>query len=575
MKRETAWSQLDKPWDLIIAGGGITGAGILREATRLGLRALLVEQRDYAWGTSSRSSKLVHGGLRYLRQGRVGLTYASVKERDNLLAAGQGLVQPLGFLWATYEGSRPGRWLFEVGLSLYDLLAWQWSHTYHDVEQFRMLAPHLRRRQLQGGFAYADAQTDDARLVLRLLQEAVAAGGMALNYAKVTGLLRDEGGVSGVVVTDQVTGDTREIRGRAVVSATGAWADELRAEIGAPARLRPLRGSHLIFPAWRLPVAQAVSFGHPHDNRPVFIIPWEGVTIVGTTDVDHRDKLDAEPSISPEETAYLMAAVESAFPQLGVTLSDVQASFAGVRPVVGTGAAPSQESREHVVWAEDGLLTVTGGKLTTFRRIARDALERLRPSLPGMAPWQDDAPVLDPLPEPALLPGNGLAGEAAERLWGRYGALARQVVEAAQPGELEPAGDTTTLWAELRWAARAEQVVHLDDLLLRRVRIGLLLPEGGAAYAGRFRALCQQELGWDEARWRQEWASYHELWHCYYAPPDPACVPDWQPLTISRRAQPDARSALSFRRVVPASAGVLILLVALFVFLRRRGDRRG
>lgn len=576
MNRETIWNTLDQPWDLVIAGGGITGAGILREATRLGLRALLLEQRDFAWGTSSRSSKLVHGGLRYLRQGRVGLTYASVHERENLLEDGPGLVLPLGFLWATYEGSSPGRWLFEAGLSLYDLLAWQWSHAYHDAEQFQMLAPHLRRQALQGGFAYQDAQTDDARLVLRLIQEAVAAGAVALNYAKVTGLVREDGAVSGVEVCDEVTGATQTVRARAVVNATGAWADRLRGQIGAGPRLRPLRGSHLVFPAWRLPVAQAVSFAHPYDGRPVFIIPWEGVTIVGTTDVDYTDDLDAEPSISPEETAYLMAVVESYFPRLGVTLADALSSFAGVRPVIGTGADPSQESREHVVWAEDGLLTVTGGKLTTFRRIARDALEKLRPRLPEMGEWQEEAPVLDPLPPANALANTRLDGEARERLLGRYGAAAPALVAAARPGELAPVGETATLWAELRWAARAEQVVHLEDLLLRRVRLGLLLPEGGAAFAERIQAICAEELGWDEARWQQEWAAYQALWRCCYAPPDPATVPDWQPLTRRRERRNDMEaSRFTFRRVAPVGALASLLLLLAYVLWRRRKKAGG
>ncbi len=571
MKRETIWNGLDRPWDLVIAGGGITGAGILREATRLGLRALLLEQRDFAWGTSSRSSKLVHGGLRYLRQGRVGLTYASVHERENLLEDGPGLVLPLGFLWATYEGSSPGRWLFEAGLSLYDLLAWQWSHTYHDAAQFQMLAPHLRRQALQGGFAYQDAQTDDARLVLRLIQEAVAAEAMALNYAKVTGLVRDEGIVSGVEVRDELTGATQTVRARAVVNATGAWADRLRGQIGAQPRLRPLRGSHLVFPAWRLPVAQAVSFAHPYDGRPVFIIPWEGVTIVGTTDVDYADDLDAEPRISPEETAYLMAVVESYFPRLGVTLGDALCSFAGVRPVIGTGADPSQESREHVVWAEDGLLTVTGGKLTTFRRIAHDALEKVRPRLPEMGAWQEEAPILDPPPSPDALAETRLDGEARERLLGRFGAAAPALAAAARPGELSPVGDTTTLWAELRWAARAEQVVHLDDLLLRRVRLGLLLPEGGAHCAGRFREICIEELGWDEARWQQEWADYQALWRFAYAAPDPAAVPNWQPLTRRRESGDEAaRPAVTARRAAPAGALAALLVLLAYLLWRRR-----
>ncbi|MFQ5435889.1 MAG: glycerol-3-phosphate dehydrogenase/oxidase, partial [Anaerolineae bacterium] len=399
--------------DLLIIGGGITGAGILREGTRLGLRCLLVEQRDFAWGTSSRSSKLVHGGLRYLKEGRLGLTLASVQEREQLLAEGPGLIDPLGFLLATYEGDKGGRWLYQAGLTVYDLLALQWSHRHYDADDFRMLAPHLTAVGLKGGFRYGDAQTDDARLVLRVIQEAVADGGAALNYAAVRALVQDEDGrVSGAVVEDVLAGETAVIRAKVVVNATGAWADRLRADVGGQPRIRPLRGSHLIFPQWRFPVAQAVSFLHPADGRPVFIFPWEGVTLIGTTDVDHHDDLDAEPGISPAEVAYLMAAIESQFPGLGITLDDVISSYAGVRPVIGTGKDdPSEESRDHVVWQESGLLTVTGGKLTTFRLIALDALKAAHHLLPEMPEPDEETPVLDGVDE--ALPGGKGLDEAA------------------------------------------------------------------------------------------------------------------------------------------------------------------
>ncbi|MBU0493071.1 MAG: glycerol-3-phosphate dehydrogenase/oxidase, partial [Chloroflexi bacterium] len=400
--REVAWSRLDEPWDLIVVGGGITGAGILREATRLGLRALLVEEHDFGWGTSSRSSKLVHGGLRYLKERKLRLTRASVHERQRLLEEGPGLIDPLGFLLATYKGDHPGRWTYSAGLSIYDLLALQWTHRHYRAGDFQMLAPHITLDGLEGGFCYGDAQTDDARLVLRVIREAVAGGALALNYAGVRALLRDdEGLVCGVELRDEA-GDragrdrVAHVRAGVVVNATGAWADRLRAEVGAPPRIRPLRGSHLIFPAWRLPVAQAVSFLHPLDRRPVFIFPWEGITLVGTTDVDHDQPLAGEPRIDPREVAYLMAAVEAHFPSLQLTLDDVISTFAGVRPVIGSGKAdPSQESRDHVVWQEAGLLTVTGGKLTTFRLIALDVLKALAGRLPDLPPLDDEVPVLD------------------------------------------------------------------------------------------------------------------------------------------------------------------------------------
>jgi glycerol-3-phosphate dehydrogenase len=233
--REQLWAHLLQPWDIIVIGGGITGAGILREATRLGLKTLLVEARDFAWGTSGRSSKLVHGGLRYLKEGRVRLTRASVRERERLLEEGPGLIDPLGFLLATYKGDRPGRRIYRAGLSVYDLLALQWSHRYYSAADFQLLAPHIALEGLQGGFRYGDAQTDDARLVLRVIQEAVADGGTALNYVSATDLLRArDGRVIGARLHDNAPGSDRtaDVYARVVINATGAWADRLRRRFG-------------------------------------------------------------------------------------------------------------------------------------------------------------------------------------------------------------------------------------------------------------------------------------------------------------------------------------------------------
>jgi len=519
--RDAAWSALGRPWDVLVIGGGITGAGILRESARRGLRALLVEQRDFAWGTSSRSSKLVHGGLRYLKEGKLRLTRASVTERERLVAEAPGLVDRLGFLLATYAGAHPGSLTYRAGLSLYDLLAVRWSHQHYDAEDFRMLAPHIAQRGLEGGFRYGDAQTDDARLVLRVLGEAVAAGATALNYAEAASLIREDGTVTGVRLRDRETARTADVRATVVINATGAWADRLREQLGAPRRIRPLRGSHLTFPAWRFPLAQAITVSHPHDGRPVFFIPWEGATLIGTTDVDHELPLDAEPAVSGDEIRYLFAAIDAEFPSLGVTPADVMASFAGVRPVINTGKAdPSRESRDHAVWEEAGLLTVTGGKLTTFRLMALDALKAARRRLPALKGLRARSRVIDAVG--GELPGaDSLDDEARRRLLGRYGRDAAGLVAAARPGELAAIPGTRSLWAELRWAARAEGVVHLDDLLLRRVRLGLLMPEGARALLPDAKRICQGELGWDDARWERETDAYLRLWRsCYHVPPE-------------------------------------------------------
>jgi glycerol-3-phosphate dehydrogenase len=586
-ERDRTWSKLGQQWDLLIVGGGITGAGLLREAVRLGLKALLVEKRDFAWGTSSRSSKLVHGGLRYLKEGDLLLARAAVQEREELLAEGPGLIDPLGFLLSVYKGDSPGRLLYGLGLSVYDLLAMRWSHTYHAPETFQMLAPHISREGLRGGFRYGDAQTDDARLVLRVLFEAMVAGGEAINYVAAEELLfRDDPATGRRIVVGAVLRDTTgdrlgEVHARIVVSATGVWADVLRSQLQAPPRMRPLRGSHLIFPAWRLPVAQALCFIHPADSRPIFIFPWMGITLVGTTDVDHLDNLQDEPAISPDETAYLMAAVEAQFPSLNLTLEDVISSFAGIRPVIGTGKAdPSQESRDHVIWEEEGLLTVTGGKLTTFRRIAHDVLRAARPNLPEEALHRlaaiRDMPVLDPVAMD-LLEGTGLEQEMQRRIIGRYGSAAATLVTGTPLEEWEPIPGTNTLWAELRWACRAEKVIHLDDLLLRRVRIGLLLPYGGAEFLGRIRTICREELGWDDVRCREEERAYLKLWkRCYSLPPREE-IPDWKHLLEKALRSRDERRRQKRRKRIRGAiaAGIAVGAVAGLIacYLRRRKGR--
>lgn len=503
--REAALAALPGPWDVIVIGGGITGAGILALAARMGLRALLLEQADFGSGTSSRSSKLVHGGLRYLKQMQFRLTHESVREREYLLAAAPGLIRPLPFLYPVYKGDRPGARVIEFGLSLYTHMApTAGGYRTLDPVDLLMLAPGLRQRGLEKGYLYSDAQTDDARLVLRVLADALRAGEgrcLALNYTPVEGVLRSDGRVRGVQVRDAETGRTWEVPGEVVINATGAWADRLRPGPDRRRHLRPLRGSHLFFRPERFPVYQAIALIHPDDHRPLFVYPWEGVILLGTTDCDHRLPLE-EPGITAAEADYLLQAVQTYFPDLELGPADVLSTQAGVRPVVDTGKAnPSEERREHVVWTEDGLLTVTGGKLTTFRLIALDALtaaHELNPDIPRPRP---DLPVFEPTPA-TLLPGCDR--RRSVRLWGRYGAAAPEVVAA---GSLAPIPDTPYHEAELVWAARHEAVVHLDDLLLRRLRLGILRVDGGRGLLPRL----QELLPWDAARWQAEVSRFEAI----------------------------------------------------------------
>lgn len=525
--RDRIWSELDQPFDLIVIGGGITGAGILREASRAGLRTLLVEARDFASGTSSRSSKLVHGGLRYLKNAQFKLTMESVRERQRLHKEGPGLIAPLGFLFTSFRGDFTPGWVFGAGLIFYDLLASRWDHEYEPPEQILRDIPFLNRQKILGGHHYYDAQTDDARLVIRVIREGAITGGIALNYAQAIDLLKcQDGSVAGIVLQDldpNAHGRTCEVRSKVTINATGVWADSLRARIGGSHRLRKLRGSHLVFTRDRLPLHEAISFLHPRDQRPLFAFPWEGVTLLGTTDVDHslcNDEIETDPGISSEELEYLLEASDFAFPDLRLTEPDILSTFSGIRSVVDTGKKdPSKESREFILWNEHGLLTITGGKLTTFRLMAHQALHAVQSWLPGAPKFDSNLRVLDDVEGESVL-SYGLPSKTELRLLGRYGNDAPRLLSHAKPDELTKiTPEQLPIWAELRWAARDEGIVHLDDLLLRRLRIGLTLPCGGIDQLKTIQSIVQPELQWDEHRWTDEVDRYIRIiQHSYSLP---------------------------------------------------------
>ncbi len=521
-RRADALAGLDAGvWDLVVVGGGISGAGVAQQAARQGWKVLLVEQRDFAWGTSSRSSKLVHGGLRYLKQGDLRTTLHSVRERQRLMQEVPELVEAQSFLYATCTGRKPGRRMLRLGLVLYDLMAGRRSHAWADRAAAQMLAPGLAPPGMQGAMVFQDAKTDDARLVWRVLQEARRAGATILNYVAAQALQHEGTGVAGLTLHDMLGGARWQVRARVVVNATGAWADRLRAAVGGAPMLRPLRGSHLVLPFWRLPVAQAVSFMHPQDGRPVFLYPWEGATLVGTTDLDHHAQPDTEASISQAEVDYLLAAVNDQFPGAALVGADVSACYAGVRPVVddGSGAA-SDAARDHVVCDESGLVTLAGGKLTTFRLMAQDALALAAPRV-GKAFAPDGAPVFTPA---GPCPTHWSAA-VRHRLVGRYGFQTLALCARATERDLQSIAGTQTLWIELAVAAAHEAVVHLDDLLLRRTRLGILLPRGALDHLERIRALCEPFLQWGEAGWATELQRYRALVAAHYSLP-PANAPE-------------------------------------------------
>lgn len=515
-QRKAVWDSLSHHlWDVIVIGGGITGAGVAREATRRGLKTLLIEQTDYSWGTSSRSSKMVHGGLRYIAMGEVRLTWHSLVERERLLREAPGLVERMGYHFAHFKGVFPGRWPFQFLLMAYDFLARVRDHRFFRREAFLARMPGYRSEGLTGASRYTDALTDDSRLVQRVLDESVAEGLTLINYVKATDLVMTGNRVGGLRLENRETGEHCLVTARTVINATGAWADRLRCKLIDEVRVRPLRGSHLVLSSERLPLTEAVICNHPDDGRVMFIYPWEGRTIVGTTDLDHREDMDIEAALSVDEMHYLLRGANAQFPAAALKVADIIATFSGVRPVIaaGDGSDPSKESRGHMVWDNQGLITVTGGKLTTFRLIALDALKQAAPYL-GRDIRDERQPVFT-APQPGVRPA-WLGETEFARLVARYGIRTRQFLVEMLCHEFEPVADTYFLLAELRWACRYEQVVHLDDLLLRRVRLGLLLPGGGLDALPTLDALLHEELGWDAGRIAAERARYLDIWQRYY-----------------------------------------------------------
>lgn len=507
-------------FDIIVVGGGITGAGIAREAAGSGLRTLLVEQRDFAWGTSSRSSKMVHGGLRYLGSGQFGLTRDAVRERQRLLQEVPGLVTPLQFIMPHYHRQFPGPRLFGLLLMAYDWIAGRRSRRRLSRVETLNWVPGLRQRHLVAASGFTDAVTDDARLVQRILEEARRAGAWCVNYLSASAGAVDANGKRTLALKDTANPDSQPISMSApvIVNATGAWATTLAStnQTGKQHTIRPLRGSHLVLPYDTLPVSCSVSLLHPEDRRPVFAFPWHGMTVLGTTDLDHAAALDQEPGIAEQEVDYLLKIAATLFPGHQVTEADIVSTWSGVRPVVseGTGKAPSKENREHVIWDDQGLISVAGGKLTTYRLIARETLEHCKPYLPGLTLRDNADSGFTPAPDrerPQQLPHNEWT-----RLKGWYGDALPQVLDSG-PRTLVP--DTDTYWCEVVWAARYANVVHLDDLMLRRTRLGLVLPQGGRDILDEVQKQCCNALGWNEKTWVQERQRYLAIWQQHYSLP--------------------------------------------------------
>jgi glycerol-3-phosphate dehydrogenase len=541
-------------FDLVVVGGGITGAGVALDAATRGFSVALVERADFASGTSSRSSKLVHGGLRYLQNFDLALVREALLERQLMVALAPHLVHPLPLVVPVFDGARPDR-LMGVGLNLYDAMSLDrdrlrsrrskrgraeraqsastaeaesqapaspaqsetgesWSPERHRTisgEEVLELLPALAAREPTSGYLFYDCQTDDVRLVLTVLGEAERFGAVCANRVDATSLLEREGRAYGVRALDRESGEEFEIRAANVVNATGVWADRLIEESELP-RIRPSRGTHILLRHEHLPLVGGAIV--PADGgRTIFALPWLGRTLVGTTDLDYEGELDhVRPS--GEDVDYLLSAINTFFGTTFVT-EDLAGAYAGVRPLISSGDPKKSvdiSRKAELYEASSGMLTITGGKPTTWRRTAKLTVDRLVERDAREAPCRThEIPLGQGIAVEDLPRVEGVPEESYAALAGRYGYAAREVLAlAAHRGELaQPiVPGLPDLLAEVALAARREQARSIGDVLLRRTRLGLL-----AAHelpVERVADVLARELDWSPERTTREIALFAE-----------------------------------------------------------------
>ena len=524
-----------KHFEVVVIGGGITGAGVALDAASRGYSVALLERGDYAVGTSSRSSKMVHGGLRYLQNFDLGLVREALLERQLMVRLAPHLVYPTPFLVAALGEERRDRKL-GLGLNMYDVMATTragrsrrqrhseeagdsyWAPDRHrtiDREEVLDLVPALGPREPHDAYLFYDCQTDDVRLVLTVLGEAERFGAVMLNGAEVTEVLSANGKANGVAFLEEESGERMEVGADHVVNATGVFADQVRPEelLGEEdvPRIAPSRGTHLLIDEKDLPMGKAACIVPAGEGRMIFSLPWYGRTLVGTTDNDFDGDI-AHPRPAADDVEYLLSAVNDFF---GTSLgeSDLVGAYAGVRPLISTGDPRKSvdiSRKAELYETSSGMLTITGGKLTTWRRMAKQTVDRLVEQGGREAPCHtDEIPLgMQARPEDLEAPA-GLGEEAVAQLAFRYGHAARKVLEIARedPKLARPiVPGRPDLLAEVVLAARKEQARSVADVLLRRTRLAILAaPQLRSAKAVRPVAdALGGELGWSRRRRSRE-----------------------------------------------------------------------
>lgn len=542
--RQQMWERLgEEEIDLLVIGGGINGAGIARDATLRGLKVAVIEQKDLAYGTSSRSSKLVHGGLRYLEQLEFSLVFEAVSERRILLDIAPHLVNPLGFLFPVYKGSRrnlttinAGMWVYE-GLSLFRSPKRHRKLKKRDVEKEE---PCLQTDGLKGAPLYYDCSTDDARLTLESALDAAERGAIVATWARCEGFVKnDSGRATAVKVRNVFTDEVKEVSAHAIINATGPWTDRTLSMSKETDRelLRPTKGVHIVVDYARLPVNNAVVCFHPEDDRVLFAIPWGDRTYLGTTDTDYEGD-PGDVYADRDDVDYLLEAAQFYFPDWPLTDDDVIATWAGLRPLMrpqssdGDSIDESSVSREHqIVVTDDGIITIAGGKLTTFRRMSAEvvdtAVKLLRLSgaldgplkeaqtdhspLPGAVNWPPDDDHARVAREVLDVGGGHIEADTAKLLANTYGMrsilVARLVYNDPTLAERIVPGRPEIL-AQVEFGVKHELAATVTDILIQRTQIFYRDVDQGLKGAKRVAQHMQRLLGWDDATREHHVAQY-------------------------------------------------------------------
>lgn len=537
--RALAWEQLEgAAFDAIIIGGGITGTGVARELAGRGLQTALFESGDIGGGTSSRSSRLVHGGLRYLESFEFGLVFESLRERKRLLELAPHLVRPLPFLFPVFRGESPGLLTLGAGMWLYESLSLFRSPGHHRMfgrAGALTTEPRLRATGLMGGAQYYDANVDDGRLTLAVARSAHETGAVIHTYSPVDSIRRAGADRMELTVRDALSDRKATVSAPLVINAAGPWSDQIRrlADPNARPRLRPTKGVHILVERNRVDNRGAIIFRSPEDGRVMFVLPWGRFTYIGTTDTGFA----GDPATAAAEEAdiqYLLASANWLFPDAHLVEADVLSTWAGIRPLLapeGTeNVSESATSRDHLIWRDpSGLLNVAGGKLTTFRSMAAEVATEAARVLAREAGIQSGDFRSEYLPLPGA-PENGVDAEIAElrsadhgfevspdvidALVRRLGSEARSVlgIAAADPVlSRRIVEDLDYLFAEVVHAARSEMAIRLEDVMRRRLHLFYERRDGGIPVAMDVGRVLGMELGWDEARVVREVADYREL----------------------------------------------------------------